>query len=319
MVDFTPRIAEVPTELVPLIDDQFMETQERWQNASFEQVVPYRPALNPVDLGNEVVCIAELPSRDWDGSVVALAHPFLQGLNDTMILRASFMQQAVMPNTRVLMIPNQTFTFSAEDKVRLAEGSLRPLGEKIMRVLEKKRTAQVSITGYSQGSNAAVETAAVGSDVVEVVALNADEVASAPDRASGQLRKDFRKSSGYNQQRKSMGESGFGSLMEQYAGDTLLLDYAKFGIASLGRASRLIQAGMTGSIRQSFREALIRYPDMRVKFGVVEGSNMSQLEDLTLPRRAKIARYTGAAANGHTTGDNYAAHALMVKHGLQLC
>lgn len=328
MVDFTADIATVPTELVPLIDNQFMETQKRWQNASFDQVVPERPRLNSIDIGGEVVRIAGLPAHsEWDGSTVALAFPFQQPLNDTMILRTAFMQQAVLPNSSVLLLPNihrganQTFSFSNEDKTRLAEGSLAPLAEKYARVFEKLQISTISLTGYSQGARTSLEIAAVGSDAFEVSRINADETPSERDRNAKQLQKDFMKSGGYGEQVKSMGESGFGELMEDYTGFSLMLDYAKFGIASLGRVSKLIHQGMTGSVNDSLRRALDHYPELRVKLGVVEGSLLSDLKDLKVKKsqshRVKVAHYSGAAANRHTTGDNYAAHALMVKHGLK--
>lgn len=329
MVDFSPRFPQVPSELAPLVDNQFMQTQERWQDATFDEVVPERPTLTAVDLGNEVVRIAELPAYgEADGSVVALAFPFQQHLNDTMTLRAAFMQQAVMPNSSVLLLPNvhrgpeQTFTFSKEDKARMAEGSLAPLGEKYVRVFEKLRISDISLTGYSQGARTALDIAAVGSDKLEVVRVNADELPSALGRGAIKLLVDFMQSGGEKEQLKSMGESGFGSLIEAYGGKVLKRDYSEFGkMFATSPVSWAIHRGMTGSANDSLRKALVEYPDLQVKLGVVEDSRLAQLEDLTVPQsqksRVKAVRYTGAAANKHTTGDNYAAHALMVKHGLK--
>src|SRR5690349_12241905 len=140
MTKFEARPAQVPVELQPLIDEQFLAAQERWQNASFEDVLPDRPALEAISIGDERVLVSRLTPKDSDGSAVALSFPFLQGLNDTMLLRAAFMQQSVMPNTEVLLFPNihagknQTYTLSAKDKQRLEKGSLAPIAEKYIRV-----------------------------------------------------------------------------------------------------------------------------------------------------------------------------------------
>ncbi len=331
MIAFEAHPARVPDQLYGLIDDQFNEAHERWQNATFDQVLPNKPALMPVYAGDERVLISRLaPLKEHDGTTVALAFPFLQGLNKTMMLRAAFMQQSVMPNSEVLLLPNvhtgkdTTYTFSANDRKRLSEGSLAPLAEKYIRVFETLSIGSLAVTGYSQGGRVAVDIAAVGSSNVEITHVNADEVPSAVERGTGQLQRDFMKSGALKLQRKSMAEAGFGTLLEHEAGIRLpLLDYSMFGIRSLNKISKLIHAGMTDETVNHIARALYKIksarPDTRVKFGAVEGSLLTDLDRLRSQsnHNVRTVMYTGEAANMHTTGDNYAAHALMVKHGLQ--
>lgn len=328
MTRFEAHPALVPDQLVPLMDDHFTETQERWQDATFDQVLPDKPGLMPVDIGKERVLISYLkPQGEHDGTTVALAFPFLQGLNKTMLLRAAFMQQSVMPNSEVMLLPNihsgrnATYTFSEEDKRRLGNGSLTPLGEKYIRVFETLGVGSIALTGYSQGGRLALDIAAVGSPNIHITHVNADEVPSKMGRNAKELQKDFMKSGALGLQRKSMSEAGFGSLLEREAGLRLpLLDYSTFGIKSLSRISKLIHAGMTGRALHVARKAILVNEDIKMKLGAVEGSlltDFNELQKLTQYMNTRAVLYTGDAANKHTTGDNYAAHALMVKDGFQ--
>lgn len=333
MIAFEAHPARVPDELIPLMDDHFVETQERWQNATFDEVLPKKPELMPVYAGEERVLISRLaPQGEHDGTTMALAFPFLQGLNKTMMLRAAFMQQSVMPNSEVLLLPNihfgkdATYSFSDNDKKRLSEGSLAPLAEKYVRVFETLNIGSLALTGYSQGARVALDIAAVGSPDVGVTHLNADEMPYAQVRNAKQLQKDFMKSGALGLQRKSMSEAGFGSLLRREAGVRLpLLDYSLFGLKSLGAVSKLIHAGMTdqgdrGGAAWSLYRAQQSNPETPMKFGAVEGSLLTDLARIRFrsSKNIRVAMYTGAAANKHTTGDNYAAHALMVKDGLRV-
>jgi hypothetical protein len=327
MIAFEARPARVPDQLAPLMDDHFMETQERWQNAAFDEVLPDVPRLMPVDIGNERVLISRLaPQGEHDGTTVALAFPFLQGLNKTMMLRSAFMQQAVMPQSEVLLLPNihtgrdATYIFSDDEKKRLSEGSLDPLAEKYVRVFETLKVGNIALTGYSKGARVAVDIAAVGSPAVEITHVNADEAPSSTLRGAKQLQKDFIASGALKLQRKSMSEAGFGSLLEREAGIRLpLLDYSAFGIKSLGKVSKLIHTGMTDDVAWSIYRAYDANKATHIKFGAVEGSALTDLDYITTLTRQhnniRTVLYTGDAANKHTTGDNYAAHALMVKDG----
>lgn len=247
-----------------------------------------------------------------------------------MLLRAAFMQQSVMPNSEVLLLPNvhtgrdATYTFSDNDKKRLSEGTLAPLAEKYVRVFETLNVASIALTGYSQGARLVVDMTAVGSPDVQITHTNADEAPSAYGRNAKQLQKDFMGSGALGLQRKSMSEAGFGSLLKREAGIRLpLLDYSTFGMKSLGKISRLIHAGMTDEDTNNVVQALCKIksvnPDTQIKLGKVEDSLLTDLARLRLSSRKNVrcVTYMGDAANKHTTGDNYAAHALMVKDGMR--
>ncbi len=327
MIRFAAGEAQVPVQLEPLMDDHIRSVQERWQNAHFENVVPIVPTLTPVDIGGENVRIARLrPLGEIDDeSVIALSFPYQQPLNKTMVMRAAFMQQAIAPNTEVLLFPNvhtgkdQTYVLSDSDKQRLSEGLLAPLGEKYARAITKLGIPRIALTGYSMGGSTSIEIAASGLPNTKITHVNADEAPSKHGRTAKQLQKDFLQSGGYGMQRKSMAESGFGSLMRRYAGPRLLVDYAQFGIHSLGEVSKLIHQGMTDTHYESILEAHWNHPEAAIKIGHVAGSKLvddSDFKNLEYNNDIRVAYYTGSAANAHTTGDNYVAHALMVKDGL---
>lgn len=327
MIAFESHPARVPDELYPLIDDQFNEVQERWQNASFEDVLPDAPTLFPVAISDsERILMSRLsPVEEADGSVIGLSFPFQQGLNKTMLLRAAFMQQAVAPNSEVLLFPNvhtgvnRTFSLSDSDKARLSEGTLAPVAEKIAKAIEILGVGSIALTGYSQGARMSLDVVNSSPDF-EVTHLNMDEMPSAPERSAKQLQKDFMRSGTLDFQRKSMSEAGFGTLLERTA-KLLPVDYATFGIGTLSVGSRLMHKGMTGSMAEVLKQVSGANPHTAIKVGVVEGSHLTDVSDLKIRSSntgvARGVRYTGEAANMHTTGDNYAAHALMVKDGLQ--
>lgn len=328
MIPFEAHPSRVPDQLYPLMDDQFMQAQERWQRAeTFEQAVPQAPELFPVAISDtENVRIAGLrPIAEADGSVVALSFPFQQGLNKTMIMRAAFMQESVMPQSEVLLLPNvhggknATFSLQNSDKSRLKEGSLAPIAEKFTRAMEVLGVSTVALTGYSQGARMSLDIAAANPEF-DVTHINMDEMPTAPNRDAKQLQKDFMRSGALGAQRKSMSEAGFGVLLDETA-RLLPVDYAKFGLGTLRQVSRLLHQGMTGSVAQTLQDVTKQRPFTQMKIGVVEGSYLTDASDLEVRAsqrdRIRGVRYTGDAANAHTTGDNYAAHALMVKDGLQ--
>lgn len=327
MIAFGSHPAHVPDELYPLVDDQFSTVQERWQNATFEGLLPDAPTLFPVAISDtERILMSRLsPAAEADGSVIGLSFPFQQGLNRTMLLRAAFMQQSIAPNSEVLLFPNvhtgkdSTFSLSGGDKARLAEGSLAPVAEKLARAIEVLGVGSIALTGYSQGARMSLDIAGANPNF-EITHLNMDEAPSAPERSAKQLQKDFLRSGTLDLQRKSMSEAGYGTLLEQTA-KMLPIDYAKFGIGTLSAVSRLMHKGMTGSMSETLKQVSESNPDMAIKVGVVGGSYLTDTSDLVIRSNhlgvARGVRYTGDAANAHATGDNYAAHALMVKDGLQ--
>jgi hypothetical protein len=252
----------------------------------------------------------------------------------TMLARARFMQEAIAPNSIILMLandhkgPNQSFVLSSEDKKRMKEdASLAAIAEKYVLALGKLKelgvlgAGSIALTGYSMGANMSIEMAGLDSDL-EISVLNADEGPSRKDRTPKELQKDFLKSGGFGQQQKSMAESGFGTLMSPFTGANLAIDYAKFGFKTLTSVSKAVHSAMAGNTDEALIKATRRRPHMTIKIGRVVGSSLVYespvLCGLEQEGRVRTRLYSGDAANGHTTGDNYPAHALMVKDGLQV-
>lgn len=328
MTAFHESEPRVPDQLQGLIDDHFTSVHTRWQGVDFTSVVPHNISVESVDIGDEYVRVGHLrPFGEVDDRKVALAFPYQQGLNKTMLMRAAFMQQAVFPNSEVLLLPQvyrgnkRSFTVSSEDAQRMEAGSMRPIAEKYVRAFERLNIGAAALTGYSLGGRLAADIASVGGNF-DVTGLNIDEAPYKPGRSAKQLQKDFMKSGGFFKQRKSMADAGFGPLMREYAGSRLVIDYGMFGVKSLGKAAKSVHKGMAGSdLVESVFAARANYPGLEVKVGNVEHSKLTDTSDLeaklpyTLPG-IRLVTYTGKGAHAHTTGDNYAAHALMVKDGL---
>jgi len=311
----------VPDELTDLLDDPTVQAaQEDWQDWTLRDVHKAMPEPTATEYGRAVVLE---PEGDWDGTTTVLATPFQQAWKPSMFIRAAYAQQAVAPESRMVILPNNSVTdtyyhFERPELGQLSSGNLTPLFEHQARVLEALGVeGKVMLSGYSMGALTAIGLAKVCSERLAVVSVNADE-APTGGREPKALNKDFMTSGGWGEQRAAIADARVPALSEALKTRRLAFDYARFGTASLLSMVGLRpvnKALAEGMARVDFGalllEARAQFPEAIIKLGRVVDSRMVQLERVP-QAAADIREYSGAGAHKHTTGDNVVAHALMM-------
>jgi len=306
----------VPDELVDLLaNPSVQETHEFWQNRSLQDVCAAMPEPVVTEYGRAVVL--DPVDAEWDGTTSVLALPFQQAWKPSMFIRAAYAHQAVAAESRMVVLPNNSATdtyyhFERAELRKLSAGNLNPLFEHQARVLEALGVeGKVTLSGYSMGALTVLGLAKVCSDEFTVVSVNADE-APTGGREPKELRKAFMASGGWSEQRAAVADARLPALSEVLHARRLVLDYVRFGLASLGAENKALAAGMA---RVDFGELLsggrAQFPGAIMKLGHVADSRLVQLEHVPQALR-DIRRYSGAGAHKHATGDNVVAHALMM-------
>ncbi len=306
-----------------------LRAYNHWAGKDLRDVVTEmpEPTYVPIDEMRDVQLMQILPdSADFDTTrTTALGLPFLNGLSPHQYIRAKTLQLILDPEVPLIVMPNNSsknsaYTFTTEDRRRLAMGNIRPLGEielLAFEELDKQRSlGALSITGYSQGALTALAMGAVGSSRLHVTNINADEAPSKFGRSVKRLAKDFQ-SGGLSQLFGAVKDADIDALSEAMRAPGLLLDIVRFGMQSLRADSKLIQRSMVGDVDGLV--AGVDLQDVPVKLGFVEGSPMFspsfESADL-LSKHVTTIGYDGPGNRGHATGDNVILHALMAVDGL---
>jgi pimeloyl-ACP methyl ester carboxylesterase len=258
---------------------------------------------------------------------MVLGLPFQQGWKPSMYIRAEYARQLIAPDSRMVVLPNNTnkeqfYAFSGEDRAKMADGNLDPFFERHLRVLEELDVrGEALLTGYSMGALTAVGIAAKCSNTFGVRVINADEL-PVGGRKPKELKKAFMKSGGWGEQRKAIADAKISALSSALNTGRLALDYAQFGLSTFDADNKALHAGMArGDFGGLLRRAQANSPEATIKLGHVVGSQLFLPSAEVDLNGFDIREYTGDATHMHATGDNVAAHALMIldaeaRHGL---
>ncbi|HSX43937.1 MAG TPA: hypothetical protein VLE69_01390 [Candidatus Saccharimonadales bacterium] len=321
----------VPDQLEPLIDDRLLEIHGEWQELSLSDVKAQMP--NPITIATndgQGVRAAILKPTGFDGDMsqaLVIDLPHQQAWKPSMYIRSEITRQVVAPELPAVVFPNNSlndlyYDFTDSEYERLDNGDISPLAEKQVRILEELNVAKIAITGYSLGGKVALGVGDVGSDTIEITHINADEAPSSVERSAKELQKDFLQSGGWGEQCAAIRDARLPVLSQALNMSRLLMDYARFGVATRNKQNRAIHNAMTDTVSEVLLGTIISNPDVKIKMGRVGMSNLVIPTFIYAPHSIPESPnfreivYTGDAAHKHATGDNVFAHALMAKHGI---
>lgn len=321
---------KLPDELTPLFGEAERETHHRWQSLDLRTV---RQRMDSVEECRWPGAVVLRPAGDADtDNWIGLYLPHGQGWKPSMYVRAELTRQVVAPDSPMAVFLGAGYNFTLQQRKKVACGDLSPIARSSLQVLEAFRPRHVSLTGYSRGGLVAAAAAVEGANIFDVAHVNIDE-APYGQRTKRQLGEDFRASGGWEMQRLAVADARLPGLSEALSPPRLARDYAGFLVTLLRSEQRAVVAGMAQS---ALAKEIIRISrETHIKVGYVVGSRIFSNDSLVRSMRIAAAEYgvnfaqwyghsgalrttayTGAAARGHTTGDNAWAHALMVKDGL---
>jgi len=278
-----------------------VEDTYRWQSRMYEVL----PTGDDIDTTETIV----------------LGLPFLNDMAPRQYIRARTLQQIVNPRASVIVLPNNdhkdsSYRLNPDDRLRLMRGDTKVLGEIWISALERMESSrtlgEVSLTGFSQGGFTVLNMGAVGSDKLNVVSINADEVPSKSGRSARDLKKDFM-AGGPLDVPKEARESGIEALAQAQSVPRFALDIMRFAVQAQRRDSKILQSAMSGSVNGILEEVLRQ--GVSVKVGGVEGSPIFDPESIEA-RDSGLRVVTYSGGRGHATGDNAIKHGLMAAHGI---
>lgn len=315
----------VPDQLRQYMDDDYMVAHERWQDISLGDLAERMPDAVETEFGK--AAILEPAGNEYRDTVV-VGLPHQQGWKPSMYARAKYMQDTVAPESRIVVLPNnaagdRNYHFDAETAAAVRGGNLTPYYEQRARLLDAIGVeGKVDLTGYSLGGLTVVGMAGVLSDRWQPRVVNSDEAPNA-QRTPGELRSDFLGSGGIGIQRRAIVDADVPAINQALNRPRLLRDYAQFGFGTFIAENRALADGMaTPEFNRLVGKALAG-PAELVKIGNVEDSLVfrAEADDLASvydDERLHRTTYTSAENRKHATGDNAAAHALMLKEALTL-
>jgi hypothetical protein len=321
-------LPSVPVELTEYIDKDVREAHARWQTMSLGQVVARMPEPTETKYGRAVILE---PEGDFDENrTVVLCLPHQQAWKPSTAIRALFMQDAVAPSSRLVVLPNNTvgqkpyYTFDNAQAETIASGRMFPFYENQTRLLEKLGIqGEIDLTGYSLGAMTAAGIASMGSEKWRVRVVNADEAPN-KDREVKDLKVDFLKSGTWTDHRQAIRDTTIPVLADALSAPRLAADYARFGLSTRIPENVALEAGMAASNFNFMVQAVAgMHAGIVIKLGQVAGSRITDVEGLAVTAEAADTRgavahvmYTGHGAHRHATADNVVAHALMYSDAL---
>lgn len=297
-------------------------------NKSLDDVMQDMPEPTYVDIDDsrQVQLLELMPdTSDFDPTrTIALGLPFLNGLAPHQFMRAKALQLLVGPEVPVIVMPNnshknEAYNFTDDQRLRLAEGNIKPLGEIQVAAFERLQATRralgaLQITGYSQGALTALAMGAVGSAELNVTAINADEAPSKMGRRAKELQKDF-SAGGIWDVSDEARDTDIDALMAAQSRPKFIADVVRLFVQSKRRDSRLIQQAMTGSADHLVTIAATS--GANIKLGYVQGSPMFNTSSImTEADNVRLVAYGQGFDRGHASGDNIIKHALMAADGL---
>lgn len=314
---FTPV---VPDQLQPLtssllVEDAYDAFYGRTDEVLAGMPEPFRVALPGPGgrFGGGVVLGPKNGEVDESRSII-LATQYLQDWKPYMYVMCELTRQIVAPNSRMLVLPNNTrqqtyYDFSKEDIQRIDSGDMTPFYDMMVRTVEAVQTkgimqlGHVAATGSSQAGLTVLGMASKNSDKFNIAVVNADE---APTKERpGKLQKDFFKSGTALGHRASARDAKLPVMNELTTWQKLIPDYAramKESKSPLGTALR--HAMEKPDFAELVRTVLRRSPSTAIKIGSIAGSLLTRFEDIPEDPRILRRHYTGAGAHKHATLNN---------------
>jgi hypothetical protein len=287
------------------------------------------PEIVKIDDDRSVRLVEIAPSKETEHDTshdIALVLPYLNDYNPIQYMRARTLQLA-NPNYSVWLTPDNRFgsknsIFNDEEKARIAQGDLRPLGEIQMRTFEngKHRINNLATTGFAQGGMTALAMAAVSSEI-RIDRVNADEVPSKKGRSAAQFLKDFDLSRSKEGLEATVKETAIPALTKFMRLRQPATNKAEYLLRSKTPEGIMLSKAMAGSAEQLVKTTIEK--EIMVKLGSVANSQLFDVGSLD-PELLKshlltVVRYAGDQfEHMNVSGDNLKLHALMANDGLHL-
>lgn len=302
--------------------------REFWEGKTLEGVDRIHPRVDTIDIGDRNVRLGVIePMADWVNSsndTLVLSLPYLNGLSRPQVIRAHTLRQIVNPAASMIVLPNnghknEFYSLNSDDKNRLNSGDPLPIGEMWTRALEvlgkQQDLGKICLSGYSQGGLTSLAIGAVGSDMLDIRYINADETPSESKRDARKLQKDFMAGGTFDVPAEAE-DSGIEVLAKAQNIPRFLKDVGRFSIQSIRADSGAIKSAMTGDVSGVMKRASRNVKG--VKLGYVDNSPIYNPSSVSTDANSGeyLIGYTGGL--GHAVGDNAIKHALMAKHGLGL-
>jgi hypothetical protein len=323
MKTYNPPI--VPNELTRFLTEDVLET-----HAIFSQMTSGDIRLATKMHMPDAVFIGDRSTRpviiegDPEAGISVFAFSHQQALKPSTMLRLLVHRAVNNPEGITIGLPNNSvsdysYIMTDGERSSVASGNMQPFYElqtKTVETVVKQRgdRGKVTLNGYSLGGLTALGIASVGSPSLDVVGVTAIEAPN-KTRTKKELRDDFRSSGTLGSQRKAIADANLPALRSILSFPRLMLDYTRFGLATLAGDNAAIEMGMTSpEFTRNEGRALEHYGELVLRLGSVKGSKLFDPNfAVTSGERIVYETYSGAGAHGHATGDNPFALALMMR------
>lgn len=314
-----PRLPQVPdqlehylsqgTVLSALTDGQDLGREDYLEKA---QAYSRGVEIHGPD-GNEHDFVAVKPGSASDGRSSGsgradiLFLPFGQKLSkESMKIRAELMHRVLGGEDDLVVVDGISNDRTAKEH-----------GERNSRMLEGLGYDEYGLSGYSWGALSVLATIDAGSDRFNISRANADEFTFGEES----IQKRFNDPAAYFKQLRAIKASEIRALRQALNPLRLGFDYAKFAkfVLTSSQAKSAVEA-MEGTHDEILEGAGSQ--GIKIKLGATASHSVFETElfDERYGDNDNFVRvdYTGTSTEGHTLGDNVAAHALMVKQGFNL-
>lgn len=273
------------------------------------------------ETGARALVLSFCSTPDERASTV-LTFPFIWGGSAADLIKATFMAQALNPNGRTIVFPNNSryehnYDLSDEARNRMAQGDMLPLSELQMTTLEainrRVPLGDISVIGNSQGGLTALGLGAIGSPEVTITDVVAVEPPSKRGRGPIGVGLDFMRSGGPKDLDIALEDAGI-PILTSTRKDEKPLDFPLSAMKSQNRACIRAMAGsaeylLNGANRQlNGRTSISHIEDSRI-------FDPNSINTDILNGSAHRAFYYGEGTAKHATGDNPVALAALFAYG----
>lgn len=312
----------VPDELRHLVDDQVLDAHAQLSSMTLDKIVRAMP--DPVlTRGHGPAVVLEPEERD--GCTIGLCLPEERSWNPATAAGALFFQQAVAPNSRVIVLANNIpgnryYSFNKEEAEYVAKGMLFPYFDQRAKHLDMLAdNDELHLTGSGLGGLTAVGILlALGSNR-DIRVVNADEVPNRP-RTQEELRQAMELSSDYRSRVEAVQSAKIPWLSKALKNPAFLAHYMVRLDGSAEPESVALYEGMAKvNFDMLLRTVAKQYGrDTTIKLGRMTGSHVVDAEQFertaaALPEEKAIARFVIYGGKGRAAIDNPVVQALMYK------
>lgn len=313
---------------MPVLTDDVLAVHERFAGMSYDELKAVTALDNEVALPAGATKAAVIGDENGpDAGVHVLALPHQQAWKPSMALRSHMYHAINNPDGLTIVLPNNSvsnryYQYDGTDRLDIVNGEMDVHYDRqlttVEGILERfgAYVGPVALKGYSLGGLTALGMAAAGSDRLNVTEVHSFEAPN-QETTPKALRKAFMKSGTLGDQRGAIEDAHIPALEQALRFDRLMLDYARFGVASVVNAgNKALAAGMAEpGYEQLVRRALSQHDRARIYAGHVIGSRLFSPEvvaGINDPRFIVRSIAEGDGNRRHATGDNPVAHALIL-------